>query len=115
MAGALLATALVVVRSGFVLLRDPRQCSASHLLGHSRPARLQASGVLGNCYFLLSNAAFNIVDNPSLYCYPTETLPFAIRAKELSVQIAASHAALTANQHFNPIAFDAIGQYHFIS
>lgn len=50
MAGVLLAAALVAYALAyFVLLRDPRQCSASHLLGHSRPARLQVSGVLGNC------------------------------------------------------------------
>lgn len=56
----------------------------------------------------------SILRNPLLYCYPTEILPFAIRDKGLSMQIAVSQAALTINQYVNPIALDNIGYYYFI-
>jgi Sugar (and other) transporter len=84
-------------------------CSAMYDQHGSKPA-----AYLVIVFLFFYNAAFNIANNPLLYCYPTEILPFAIRAKGLSVQIAVSQAALTINQYVNPIALDNIGFYYFI-
>lgn len=65
-------------------------------------------------FLFLYNAAFNIACNPLLYCYATEILPFHIRSRGLSLQIAVSQAALTVNQYVNPIALDSIGYYYYI-
>ncbi|KUL91976.1 hypothetical protein ZTR_01166 [Talaromyces verruculosus] len=65
-------------------------------------------------FLFFYNAAFNIANNPLLYCYPTKILPFAISAKGLNVQIVVSHAALAINQYVNPIALDNIGYYYSI-
>ena len=62
----------------------------------------------------LYNAAFNLACNPLLYTYTTEILPYSIRARGLSLQIAVSEAALTVNQYVNPIALDRIGYYYYI-
>lgn len=62
-------------------------------------------------FLFLYNAGSNIAINPLLYCCPTEILPFAVRAKGLSVQTAVSQAALTINQYVNPIALDNIRYY----
>jgi MFS family permease len=82
-------------------------CSAIYDQHGSKPA-----AYLVIVFLFFYNAAFNIANNPLLYCYPTEILPFAIRAKGLSVQIAVSQAALTINQYVNPIALDNIGYYY---
>lgn len=84
-------------------------CSAIYDQHGSKPA-----AYLVIVFLFFYNAAFNIANNPLLYCYPTEILPFAIRAKGLGVQIAVSQAALTINQYVNPIALDNIGYYYFI-
>ncbi|KAL1847487.1 hypothetical protein Plec18170_008600 [Paecilomyces lecythidis] len=65
-------------------------------------------------FLFFYDAAFNIANNPLLYCYPTEILPFMMRAKGLSIQVAVSQAALTVNQYVNPIALNRIGFYYFI-
>lgn len=65
-------------------------------------------------FLFFYDAAFNLANNPLLYCYPTELLPFAIRAKGLSIQVAISQAALTVNQYVNPIALESIGYYYYI-
>jgi hypothetical protein len=65
-------------------------------------------------FLFLYDAAFNLANNPLLYCYPTEILPFSIRAKGLGLQVAISQAALTINQYVNPIALDSIGFYYYI-
>ncbi|KAL2839417.1 general substrate transporter [Aspergillus pseudoustus] len=65
-------------------------------------------------FLFLYDAVFNVANNPLLYCYPTEILPFAIRAKGLGIQVAVSQAALTVNQYVNPIALDRIGYYYYI-
>ncbi|KAJ5533020.1 hypothetical protein N7494_009572 [Penicillium frequentans] len=65
-------------------------------------------------FLFFYDAAFNLANNPLLYCYPTEILPFSIRAKGLSIQIAVSQAALTVNQYVNPIAMERIGFYYYI-
>ncbi|KAJ5288637.1 hypothetical protein N7478_001667 [Penicillium angulare] len=65
-------------------------------------------------FLFLYDAFFNLANNPLLYCYPTEILPFSIRAKGLSIQVAVSQAALTINQYVNPIALDRIGFYYYI-
>jgi MFS family permease len=58
----------------------------------------KAAGYAAVVLLFFYNAAFNVACNPLVYCYPTELLPFAIRARGLSVMIAVSQAALTVNQ-----------------
>ncbi|KAI4723771.1 MFS sugar transporter-like protein [Aureobasidium sp. EXF-10728] len=65
-------------------------------------------------FLSLYDAAFNLANNPLLYSYPTEILPFAIRSRGLGVMIAVSQAALTVNQYVNPIALAHIGFYYYI-
>ncbi|KAG9522147.1 MFS sugar transporter-like protein, partial [Aureobasidium melanogenum] len=65
-------------------------------------------------FLFVYDAAFNLANNPLLYSYPTEILPFAIRSRGLGIMIAVSQAALTVNQYVNPIALERIGFYYYI-
>jgi len=65
-------------------------------------------------FLFIYDAAFNMANNPLLYSYPTEILPFAIRAQGLGIMVAVSQAALTVNQYVNPIALENIGFYYYI-
>lgn len=82
-------------------------------------ARYAEGGSKGAAYatvvfLFLYNAAFNLACNPLVYAYPTELLPYGLRTKGLSLQIAVSQAALTVNNYVNPIALEAIGYWFFV-
>lgn len=82
-------------------------------------ARYAEGGSKGAAYvtvvlLFLYNAAFNLACNPLIYAYPTELLPYGLRTKGLSLQIAVSQAALTVNNYVNPIALEAIGYWFFV-
>ncbi|KAF4769426.1 hypothetical protein N7455_008500 [Penicillium solitum] len=116
LAGALLAdrigrrTLWMISFVGMTLANVPLTISSAMYAQHGYKGASYAVVV----FLFLYDAAFNLANNPLLYCYPTELLPFAIRAKGLSVQVAVSQAALTVNQYVNPIALDSIGFYYYI-
>jgi hypothetical protein len=84
-------------------------CSAVYAKQGSKPASYAVV-----VFLFLYDAAFNLANNPLLYCYPTEILPFTFRARGLGIQVAVSQAALTINQYVNPIALAKIGFYYYI-
>ncbi|KAJ5801382.1 uncharacterized protein N7518_003450 [Penicillium psychrosexuale] len=115
-AGALLAdrigrrTLWLISFIGMILVNIPLTiCSAMYAQHGSKGASFAVV-----VFLFFYDAAFNLANNPLLYCYPTELLPFAIRAKGLSIQVAISQAALTVNQYVNPIALESIGYYYYI-
>ncbi|KAE8347290.1 hypothetical protein BDV24DRAFT_157585 [Aspergillus arachidicola] len=65
-------------------------------------------------FLFVYDAAFNLANNPILYCYPTEILPFSIRPNGLSIQVAVSQVKLTVNQYVSPITLNRIGFYYYI-
>ncbi|CDM32380.1 hypothetical protein DTO006G1_2326 [Penicillium roqueforti] len=116
LAGALLAdrigrrTLWLISFIGMILVNIPLTiCSAMYAQHGSKGASFAVV-----VFLFFYDAAFNLANNPLLYCYPTELLPFAIRAKGLSIQVAISQAALTVNQYVNPIALESIGYYYYI-
>lgn len=116
LAGALLAdrigrrTLWMISFVGMILANVPLTISSAMYAQHG----YKGASYTVVIFLFLYDAAFNLANNPLLYCYPTELLPFAIRAKGLSVQVAVSQAALTVNQYVNPIALDSIGFYYYI-
>ncbi|KAK1690068.1 general substrate transporter [Colletotrichum godetiae] len=59
-------------------------------------------------------AAFNICLNPLLFLYPTEILPFRLRAMGLSILVFANKAASFFNQFVNPIGMDSLGWKYYL-
>lgn len=55
------------------------------------------------------NTFFNICLNPSLYLYPSEVLPYRLRAMGMSIVVFANKTALMFNQFVNPIGMDSLG------
>ncbi|OQE41818.1 hypothetical protein PENCOP_c004G06572 [Penicillium coprophilum] len=116
LAGALLAdrigrrTLWMISFIGMILVNIPLTISSAMYAQHG----FKGASIAVVIFLFLYDAAFNLANNPLLYCYPTELLPFSIRAKGLSVQVAVSQAALTVNQYVNPIALDSIGFYYYI-
>lgn len=116
LAGALLAdrigrrTLWLISFIGMILANVPLTISSAMYAQHGSKGASFAVVV----FLFIYDAAFNLANNPLLYCYPTEILPFPIRAKGLSIQVAVSQAALTINQYVNPIALDSIGFYYYI-
>ncbi|KAJ6190325.1 hypothetical protein N7519_000346 [Penicillium mononematosum] len=116
LAGALLAdrigrrTLWLISFIGMILVNIPFTISSAMYAQHGSKGASFAVVVL----LFLYNATFNLANNPLIYCYPTEILPFSIRAKGLGIQVAVSQAALTINQYVNPIALDSIGFYYYI-
>jgi MFS family permease len=57
----------------------------------------------------ISNTAYNLCLNPALYLYPSEILPYRLRAMGMSVVVFANKTALMFNQFVNPIGMDSLG------
>lgn len=58
--------------------------------------------------------SFNICLNPLLFLYPTEILPFRLRAMGLSILVFTTKAASFFNQFVNPIGMDSIGWKYYL-
>jgi predicted MFS family arabinose efflux permease len=95
---------------GMILANIPLTISSAMYAQHNS----KKASIAVVIFLFLYDATFNLANNPLLYCYPTEILPFSIRAKGLGIQVAVSQAALTINQYVNPIALDSIGYYCYI-
>ncbi|KAJ5771186.1 uncharacterized protein N7511_003237 [Penicillium nucicola] len=116
LAGALLAdrigrrTLWLTSFIGMIIANIPLTISSAMYAQHGS----KGASIAVVVFLFLYDATFNLANNPLLYCYPTEILPFSIRAKGLAIQVAVSQAALTINQYVNPIALDSIGFYYYI-
>ncbi|KAM0420804.1 hypothetical protein ACHAPT_011465 [Fusarium lateritium] len=65
-------------------------------------------------FIFIYYTAFNICLNPLLYTYPTEILPFRLRAMGLSIMVFTNKAALFFNQFVNPVGMDSLGWKYYI-
>ncbi|KAK1705276.1 general substrate transporter [Colletotrichum lupini] len=65
-------------------------------------------------FIFIFYAAFVICLNPLLFFYPTEILPFRLRAMGLSVLVFANKAASFFNQFVNPIGMDSLGWKYYL-
>ncbi|TPX14675.1 uncharacterized protein E0L32_005070 [Thyridium curvatum] len=65
-------------------------------------------------FIFIYYTAFNVCLNPLLFLYPTETLPFRLRAMGLSILVFSTKAASFFNQFVNPIGMDALGWKYYL-
>ncbi|KAJ4188481.1 hypothetical protein NW755_006643 [Fusarium falciforme] len=65
-------------------------------------------------FIFIYYASFNMCLNPLLFAYPTEILPFRLRAMGLSVLLFANKAALFFNQFVNPVGMDDLGWKYYL-
>ncbi|KAF6800900.1 hypothetical protein CSOJ01_12162 [Colletotrichum sojae] len=73
-----------------------------------------ASSQAGLAFIFIYYAAFNLCLNPLLFLYPTEILPFRLRALGLSILVFANKAASCSNQFVNPIGMDSLGWKYYL-
>ncbi|EEU37845.1 uncharacterized protein NECHADRAFT_54845 [Fusarium vanettenii 77-13-4] len=65
-------------------------------------------------FIFIYYASFNMCLNPLLFAYPTEILPFRLRAMGLSILLFANKAALFFNQFVNPVGMDNLGWKYYL-
>ncbi|KAF6829133.1 hypothetical protein CPLU01_08146 [Colletotrichum plurivorum] len=73
-----------------------------------------ASSQAALAFIFIYYAAFNLCLNPLLFLYPTEILPFRLRATGLSILVFANKAASFFNQFVNPIGMDSLGWKYYL-
>ena len=73
-----------------------------------------AAGKSALGFIFIYYTAYNICLNPLLYLYPTEVLPFRMRAMGLSILVFFNKAALFFNQFVNPIGLDDLGWRYYM-
>lgn len=65
-------------------------------------------------FIFIYYTSFNICLNPLLFLYPTEILPFRLRAMGLSILVFSTKAASFFNQFVNPIGMDSLGWKYYL-
>ncbi|KAL4736073.1 major facilitator superfamily domain-containing protein [Aspergillus similis] len=75
---------------------------------------LDGAGKAALAFIFIYYTTFNLALNPTLYLYPSETLPFNLRATGMSVLIFTNKAALFFNQFVNPIGMDDLGWKYYL-
>ncbi|CAG8093142.1 unnamed protein product [Penicillium salamii] len=65
-------------------------------------------------FIFIYYTSFNICLNPLLFLYPTEVLPFRLRAMGLSILVFCTKAASFFNQFVNPIGMDSLGWKYYL-
>lgn len=65
-------------------------------------------------FIFIYYTSFNVCLNPLLFLYPTEILPFRLRAMGLSILVFATKAASFFNQFVNPIGMDSLGWKYYL-
>ncbi|KAL4967869.1 major facilitator superfamily domain-containing protein [Aspergillus stella-maris] len=75
---------------------------------------LDGAGKAALAFIFIYYSTFNFALNPTLYLYPSEILPFSLRATGMSVLIFTNKAALFFNQFVNPIGMDDIGWKYYL-
>ncbi|RSM01339.1 hypothetical protein CEP52_008591 [Fusarium oligoseptatum] len=73
-----------------------------------------ASSKSALAFIFIYNASYNVCLNPLLWVYPTEILPYRLRAKGLSILVLTTKAASFFNQFVNPIGMDTLGWKYYI-
>ncbi|KAL4789719.1 general substrate transporter [Aspergillus venezuelensis] len=75
---------------------------------------LDGAGKAALAFIFIYYSTFNFALNPTLYLYPSEILPFSLRATGMSVLIFTNKAALFFNQFVNPIGMDDLGWKYYL-
>ncbi|KAL4898922.1 hypothetical protein BDW74DRAFT_184281 [Aspergillus multicolor] len=75
---------------------------------------LDGAGKAALAFIFIYYTTFNLALNPTLYLYPSEILPFNLRATGMSVLIFTNKAALFFNQFVNPIGMDDLGWKYYL-
>ncbi|KAK9239407.1 lactose permease [Lipomyces kononenkoae] len=65
-------------------------------------------------FIFIYYTSFNVCLNPLLFLYPTEILPFRLRAMGLSIMVFSTKAASFFNQFVNPIGMDNLGWKYYL-
>lgn len=65
-------------------------------------------------FIFIYYTSFNVCLNPLLFLYPTEILPFRLRAMGLSILVFSTKAASFFNQFVNPIGMDSLGWKYYL-
>ncbi|XWX00769.1 hypothetical protein V2A60_008790 [Cordyceps javanica] len=65
-------------------------------------------------FIFIYYTSFNVCLNPLLFLYPTEILPYHMRAMGLSILVFATKAASFFNQFVNPIGMDSLGWKYYL-
>ncbi|KAI8258324.1 hypothetical protein K4K53_004722 [Colletotrichum sp. SAR 10_77] len=73
-----------------------------------------ASSQAALAFIFIYYAAFNLCLNPLLFLYPTEILPFRLRAMGLSILVFANKAASFLNQFVNPIGMESLSWKYYL-
>ncbi|KAJ0358813.1 hypothetical protein COL154_008854 [Colletotrichum chrysophilum] len=73
-----------------------------------------ASSQAALAFIFIYYAAFNLCLNPLLFLYPTEILPFRLRAMGLSILVFANKAASFLNQFVNPIGMKSLSWKYYL-
>lgn len=84
-------------------------CSAVVARTGSAPAGVAVVVCLFTFYF-----HYDIAYTPLLFGYPTEILPYGLRAKGLAVELLGIYGSLTLMAFVNPIGLEAIGWRYYI-
>ncbi|KAH7144257.1 general substrate transporter [Dactylonectria estremocensis] len=86
--------------------------TASIAVYNENGSKAASQSALG--FIFIYYASFNICLNPLLFLYPTEILPFRLRAMGLSIMVFSTKAASFFNQSVNPIGMDNLGWKYYI-
>ncbi|KAH7367631.1 hypothetical protein B0T11DRAFT_275703 [Plectosphaerella cucumerina] len=73
-----------------------------------------AAGKAAIGFIFIYYSAYNFCLNPLAYLYPTEILPFRLRAAGISVLVFFNKGALFFNQFVNPIGMDSLSWKYYI-
>lgn len=73
-----------------------------------------AASKSGLAFIFIYYTSFNICLNPLLFLYPTEILPYRLRAMGLSILVFSTKAASFFNQFVNPIGMDSLGWKYYL-
>lgn len=73
-----------------------------------------ASSQAALAFIFIYYAAFNLCLNPLLFLYPTEILPFRLRAMGLSILVLVNKAASFLNQFVNPIGMESLSWKYYL-
>lgn len=65
-------------------------------------------------FIFIYYTSFNVCLNPLLFLYPTEILPFRLRAMGLSILVFFTKAVSFFNQFVNPIGMDSLGWKYYL-
>ncbi|KAH8890262.1 general substrate transporter [Thozetella sp. PMI_491] len=86
--------------------------TASIAVYNSTGSKAASQSALG--FIFLYYTAYNVCLNPLLFLYPTEILPYRLRAVGLSILLLTTKAAGFFNQFVNPVGMDSLGWKYYL-